>query len=483
MPARQGFQFDPMAAKAQIGYGAAQVVDPGYGQIIDADAKRRQLELAEAKYKKEQEDKNKPSLIEAGKLVPALVPKAQEAIADYYQDYRDNSHTWDNATKMEKEANIKNFIQSMKTASDMAFEKNKAHDPSKLAFNQEMVENMFNADYLSGKANDEIDWTAIFGGINANYEIESINMMDRIKSLTGLAGYNADDESFEWRNPDNTTTTKKREEVTNDLAKQILSQDYKQMNAVELANIQHQYDNLSPKERKKYSTPEEFYIRDENSQLLAYKKEATQQAGTPDDDDGSNWKSKKYSFAHQVVNKLKDPLSPKEGRTDEPDYEEIRLALTDASDNKKLYVTDPESAEGEKVYATPISVRRRDDGKGWMVLVEEKVVEEQLAGTEAVDPKTGESRVGDVKEKGKVKDYRQFEIPWDDVSGDIKANFGQFDPDEWMEATGTKSAFKKKEEDKSSTTASKVPAVGAIVNGYEFLGGDPKDETNWKKVK
>jgi hypothetical protein len=286
MPARQGFQFDPMAAKAQIGYGAAQVVDPGYGQIIDADAKRRQLELAEQKYKQEQADKNKPSLIEAGKLVPALVPKAQEAIADYYQDYRDNSHTWDNATKMEKEANIRNFIQSMKTASDMAFEKNKAHDPEKLAFNQDMVENMFNADYLSGKANDEVDWTAIFGGINANYEIESINMMDRIKGLTGLAGYNADDNTFERRLEDGTTKTTKREEVTNELAKDILRQDYKQMNATELANVKYQYDQLSPEERKKYSSAEEFYIRDENSQLLAYKKTATGLAGTPDDGGG-----------------------------------------------------------------------------------------------------------------------------------------------------------------------------------------------------
>jgi hypothetical protein len=287
MPARQGFQFDPMAAKAQIGYGAAQVVDPGYGQIIDADAKRRQLELAEAKYKKEQEDKNKPSLIEAGKLVPALVPKAQEAIADYYKDYRENSHTWDNATKMEKEANIRNFIQSMRTASDMAFEKNKAHDPEKLAFNQEMVENMFNADYLSGKANDEIDWTAIFGGINANYEIESVNLMDRIKSLTPLAGYNADKREFDVRLKDGTTKKTKRDEVTNELAKDILRQDYKQMDSVQLANVQYKYDRLSPEEKKKYGSPEEYYIRDENSQLLAYKRTATDLAGTPDDGGGT----------------------------------------------------------------------------------------------------------------------------------------------------------------------------------------------------
>jgi hypothetical protein len=463
MPARQGFQFDPMAAKAQIGYGAAQVVDPGYKDIIDADAKRRQLELAEDKYKKEQADKNKPPTLEAGKLVPALQEPTQRAIKEFYEDYKENSATWDAATKAQEISKIKNFIQANKTASEMAFAKNNAWDKSKRTRNEDGLSRLFNADLLTGKELDQIDWTDLYKGINDFSQYNFVDLNDTVTDLTNIASYNAESGKYEILDEKKGMfETTSFERVDKNLAKEILTAKWKSL-STDPDTVQNAIDqinedpSLSDKQKETYkSTPKgllDWYTRQENIDLLTKDTTETSLQEAKDSKKYTwGWQDpKKFNFAYSTDAKEDRLISPK-GSDWKPKgdgsyavgektpFEEIRMARTDVPENKEYNITDPDDPEKKKdLFVVPLGFRRYEGQDTWMLIVDEKIPQLDEDGNEIINKRTNKPQY----------EYKTREIPYKgSVKGDIMANFGDIDPDDYMENVVNKD--KPKEETKKT---------------------------------
>lgn len=116
--------------------------------------------------------------------------------------------------------------------------------------------------------------------------------------------------------------------------------------------------------------------------------------------------SQNYRFEYQVQRPtvgIGTMLVP--GAKPEGAFEEVRMARTDATENKPIFLKDPtDPTKTNEISVIPISVRRYDDGR---VMLNGKKVDEY----------------GDAEE---------IEIPYEDVENAIRANFDGFVFDDFM---------------------------------------------------
>jgi hypothetical protein len=279
MPARQGFQYSPEAQRENIGYGAAQVVDNGVGKMIDADAKRRQLELAEAaERRKSKPEKLKAPLIKDYKLIPRYQKVSEKLTSDFYNWYSTEGAGVSDAVRKQKETELRNNLQAMAGASEAWKGKVGKYDEAKKDKGYERLfamgeEDVFNQAW-DKDGNFNLDLLTDAKTITDAMQYDFIDINETVTDLKGVAEWNADKSKIERFNKDKGVwETIESEEVGPDLAKDILDQKFKSLSTdpIFMMNLNDEIEgaNISDKEKQNYlNNPRDWYSREENVEQL-----------------------------------------------------------------------------------------------------------------------------------------------------------------------------------------------------------------------
>jgi hypothetical protein len=174
--------------------------------------------------------------------------------------------------------------------------------------------------------------------------------------------------------------------------------------------------------------------------------------------------------------KWQDPKSIGKGYAvgEKRKFDEIRMARTDVPENKFYNITDPEDPKkGKNLYAIPLGLRKYKGSDEWMLVIDAKkpIMEN---GKQKVDEATG---------KPLFEEMQTREIPYvGAVKADIQANFGGFDPDEYMKGIEPKAEESKTDDNTSKDE--KIANVNNYKNKAKNTAGDiiySLDGINWYK--
>jgi len=522
------YQAASLTDKIDIGYGKAQVpqASAGSGNIAgDIRAARAQEEASKAAKRKAET----PPKVEMGKLAPALQKVAGKDINAFYEWYKTEGATSDPSTIAQKQAELNQKLMGYTATSSQYYDKQKNYDRNKISFNEQQFRMLDDYNSLDGYVDKEGNYSTDdvlqdtqnwAGGFT---QTESKDLMSRVKGLTGLAGYNADKDSFEVPDKDNPGMMKNvsRDNVSEQLAKDILNQDYRQMDAIHLANAQYKYDTLPDDEKNKYANAQEWYVG-ENKQFLMKDTTKMSRSGKADKPGKkSAWNNKKYNFAlssgrvSDIVEQEGDPKYLKKGinRRNATDFDEIRMKREQATENKPISLTNPDSGDKD-IWGVPLALRRykgydkdtlekegedlsnyvldKETGKyrqkGWssvVVLVKKPVMVDGVhkrAKTQEEADQYG-VQIGDALFEGETTE----EIRYDGaIKGDVAVAFGEFDPDKYMSdvhGEGIEEEPKKKRKGPSKYAAGSFTNKAGKALTYEEVSKAYSEEDIDKYIK
>ena len=209
----------------------------------------------------------------------------------------------------------------------------------------------------------------------------------------------------------------------------------------------YEFNKLSPDEQNQYGDFNEYYVEKMMPMALVDQNKTVVKKGEDKKytfKDGA-WTNDTYAWTYNK-GKIADRAEPAPGFEQGDEYEEISLSNRKTeTDNKPIALTQ---ANGETHYGIPKGIIKKKGWDQWRVAVEQ------------VDKKTGRPVVG---KNGKVK---VAYVPLKNNTAKIQGEYGFNAEEAIKEVSGSQPSTVKK---------------GQVVNGYTFLGGDPKDQKNWKK--
>jgi hypothetical protein len=148
------------------------------------------------------------------------------------------------------------------------------YDPEKLSTGEEAFREMMDHDYTEEAFDEDgnfvLDLQGLATRVTGFNQVKSVDLNERFDRLKSKADWNAKEGKYEIDDPDNPGYTKSVyfEEVDDGLAEKLLRNDFKQMDTVDLFNLQHKYDQLSDEDKKNYPKLEDYWARQENKDEL-----------------------------------------------------------------------------------------------------------------------------------------------------------------------------------------------------------------------